>query len=141
MSGNSASPINAYKIQDLSGNWTRIEMLLKLYDRAVVSITGAEEALQSNDEAAFSRNYVDAQKTVLAIHTGLKPDEYEIAFNIARLLHFVLRCLEERKFADAKKVLNQLRSGFAAIAAEANELEQAGSIPPMETSDEYSATA
>ena len=62
MSGNSSSPVNAYKVQDLSGNWTRIEMLLKLYDRAVVSITGAEEAMKNNDEADFSRNYVDAQK-------------------------------------------------------------------------------
>ncbi|MEM7454248.1 MAG: flagellar protein FliS [Planctomycetota bacterium] len=141
MSAKSSSSVNAYKVQSLSCNWTRIEALLQLYDRAVVAINGAEKALRQKDSDSYFRHFVDAQKTVLAIHSGLKPDEYDIAFNIARLLHFVMRCLEEQKFSDAAKVLGQLRDGFAAISSEAVELENAGHIPPMESRDEFTATA
>lgn len=136
-----ANQLGTYKKQSLFGGWTRIEMLMQLYDRAVSSVTSAKEAQEQGDQNAYAKSFVDAQKTILAIHTGLKPDEHDVAFNIARLLHFVLTSLAEKKFDDAILILSQLRSGFGAISEEANALEQSGEIPPMETNDVYHASA
>lgn len=85
----------------------------------------------------FAYHFLKGQKAILAIHAGLKPDEHDVAFNVPRLLHFVLTCLEERNFADAIKILQNLHEGFKAIQVEANEMERDGSIPTIETSDPY----
>ena len=138
---NATKNLGKYKKQNLFGGWTRIEMLLQLYDRAISSISATKTALEADDQQSYAKFFVDSQKTILAIHTGLKPDEHDVAYNIARLLHFVLRCLEEKNFEQAILVMTELRAGFGAIAAEANELEQQGEISPMETNDVYQTMA
>jgi flagellin-specific chaperone FliS len=137
---NAAKKLGAYKKQDVFGGWTRIDLLLQLYDRAFEKIGDAKSALESGDERAYVQSFVDSQKTILAIHSGLKADEHEVAFNVARLLHFVLKCLAEQKFDDALKVIGELRDGFGAIAVEANQMEHTGKIPPMDTIDIFRAT-
>ncbi len=131
----------AYKRQEMFGGWTRIDLLLQLYDRAIEKTADAKLALETNNDDAYVQSFVDSQKTILAIHSGLKPDEHDVAFNVARLLHFVLQCLAEKKFDDAIKVLSELRDGFGAIAEEANELELNGEIPPMDDADMFRTTA
>lgn len=133
---NVKSKLKSYNKQTLFGGWTRIDMLIQLYDRAISSLSGASEALTVGDDHTYARLFLDAQKTILAIHTGLKPDEYEIAFNVARLLHFVLSAIEQKNFRDAIMVMENLRDGFVGIADEANELERTGQIPAFETHDE-----
>lgn len=133
---NVKSKIKSYNKQVLFGGWTRIDMLIQLYDRAIASLEGAAEAMESGDDAMYARLFLDAQKTILAIHTGLKADEYEIAFNVARLLHFSLVSIENKNFKDAIMVMSNLRDGFVGIAEEANELEKTGQIPAFETHDE-----
>ncbi|QEG23352.1 flagellar protein FliS [Mariniblastus fucicola] len=132
--------LGAYKKQDIFGGWTRIDLLLQLYDRAIEKMSDCQTALDANNDSAYVQSFVDAQKTVLAIHSGLKADEHDVAFNVARLLHFVLQSLADKKFADAIKVMKELRDGFGAIEAEANELELTGKIPPMDTVDMFRAT-
>ena len=133
--------VGSYKRQSLFGGWTRVELLLQLYERAIESVVNTKAAEEINDPAAYSRFFVDAQKTILAIHSGLKPDEYDVAFNIARLLHFVLTCLEKKSFDDAIKILTEMKSGFESIRDEANQMEAEGKIPPLESSDVYRTTA
>lgn len=128
--------VGAYNKQTLFGGWTRVEMLLQLYDRAIVSLGGASMALEADDQETYAKLFIDGQKAILAIHSGLKPDEHDVAYNVARLLHFVLTCLAEKNFDDAVKVLSELRDGFAAIADDANELEKTGVIPAMEAHDD-----
>lgn len=128
--------LNSYNKQVLFGGWTRIDMLIQLYDRAIASLEGTNEAMAVGDDATYARLFLDAQKTILAIHTGLKPDEYEIAFNVARLLHFVLSSIEQKNFEDAIMILQNLKEGFLGIAEEANELEKTGQVPAFETHDE-----
>jgi flagellin-specific chaperone FliS len=123
------------------GGWTRIDMLLALYDRAIISVRGAQSAQQAGDEAEFAAKFIDAQKCVLAIHGGLKPDEYEIAYDIARLLHFVLTRLSEYNFDEAAHFLEKLRSGFDNIREEATELEKSGQIPALDLSEGPNAMA
>ncbi|QDT11882.1 hypothetical protein [Planctomycetes bacterium K23_9] len=130
-----------YKKQSLSAGWTRVEMLLEVYDHAITSVDGCQSASESEDATSFTRHYIAASKALLAIHSGLEPHKDEVAFNVARLLHFVVTCFDERKYAEASKVLNQLREGFAAVAEEVNQLERDGAIPPVRERDCYQSTA
>ena len=121
-----------YPIETMFGGWTRIDMLLALYDRAIASVRGAQIAEKEGNEALFAEKYLDAQKCVLAIHGGLKPDEHDVAYDIARLLHFILTRITEHNFNEAAHFLEKLRSGFEAIHEEATELERQGKIPPLD---------
>lgn len=130
-----------YQIQTMFGGWTRIDMLLELYDRAITSIRGAQAAKESNHEQLFTEKFIDSQKCILAIHGGLRPDEYEIAYDIARLLHFVLTRLGEYNFEEAAYFLEKLRNSFEAIREEATQLEKQGKIPSLESSGGLNAMA
>ena len=132
------SKLNSYKEQNAFGGWTRIGMLLAIYQSAIESFTEAERLSACDDKSDdFAFHYLKGQKAILAIHAGLKPDTHEVAFNIARLLHFVLERVESGNFADAIKVLKNMHEGFRAIQAEANQLESEGQIPAIETADPY----
>ncbi|NND98994.1 MAG: hypothetical protein HKN47_16890 [Pirellulaceae bacterium] len=135
------SNLGAYKKQELCGAWTRIEMLLQIYDRALISVQSCGAALAKGDAMGYSKHYINAQKAILAIHSGLEPEKNEVAFNVARLLHFVTVSIEKQQFDVATKVLNQLRDGFAAVADEATELEREGKIPAMSNAMSYESTA
>ena len=115
--------------------WSRIDMLLEIYDCAISSFQQAKSSLEAENELEFAQHFIKGQKAILAIHAGLKPDEHDIAFNIARLLHFVLQKIEERDFDSTITVLTSMRSGFAAIQNEANQLESKGEIPSMPTDE------
>jgi flagellin-specific chaperone FliS len=133
--------LNAYKKQSLVSGWTRIEMLLMIYDRAIGSLEACQAAHRDEDWATLGKHFLDSQKAIAAIHAGLKLEENEVAYNIACLLHFVVVSLEKREFDPAIKVLSELRAGFAAIADEANELERNGEIPPIPADDSFRSIA
>lgn len=133
--------LGAYQKQTLSYGWTRAETLVQIYDRAIQSIEGCKAAIDSNDEIAFGGHIVKVHKTIVAIHAGLKVDEDEVAFNVARLLHFVTVLIEQQDWDRAISLLTQLRDSFAAIVDEANQLEREGVIPPMRQSDSYESLA
>ncbi len=136
------SQLNSYKEQEAFGGWTRVDMLLSIYKLAIESLTEAERLLGCEDKAEdYAFHYLKAQKAILAIHSGLRPDEHEVAFNVARLLHFVLECVEDDNFTDAIKVLKSLHDGFKAIQAEANQLESDGNIAAIETAAPYIVSA
>lgn len=133
--------LGAYQKQTLSYGWTRAETLVQIYDRAIQAIQGCKESAEANDEIAFGGHIVKVHKTVVAIHAGLKADEDEVAFNVARLLHFITVLVEGQKWDEAISLLSQLRDSFAAIVDEANQLERDGVIPPMRQSDSYESIA
>lgn len=108
-------------------------MLLSIYDKAIAAVRGAQAALDADDLGTYAMQVVETQKCILAIHSGLKPDEHDVAFNVARLLNFVLIKIEEKDYAEAARFLELLRSTFAQIYDEAVQLENAGVIPPLET--------
>ncbi len=130
-----------YQNQNIFSGWTRVDMLLEIYDCAITSFQQAKVSLEEQNEDAFGQHFLKGQKAILAIHSGLKPDEDEIAFNVARLLHFVLQKIEQQEFDDAVTVLISMRDGFAAIQKEANELEASGQIPPMPIADNFATNA
>lgn len=116
-------------------------MLLALYDRAIVSVRAAQEAHAANNAGVYAEKFLDAQKCILAIHSGLKPDEYEMAHDIARLLHFIMTRLCEHNFDEAVHFLEKIRNSFEAIREEATKLEKDGKIPSLEFSGGLNAMA
>lgn len=133
---------NPYKqMSNLMTGWTRIDMLLAIYDRGITAIRGADEAKNENDPHRQARHTLEAQKCILALHGGLNPDESEVALNVARLLNFVLLCLEQQRFSDAVQILEQLRSGFEAIHDDAVKMEREGKIPPLDFRSDFERIA
>ena len=135
------SSIEHYNKHHLKGaGWTRIEMLLTIYERAIHHVTELKIANDNDDGEAYANHLLNAQRAILAIHAGLKPEDDEIALNIARLLHFVTTRLEIDAFDDAIKTLKAMHEGFSAIRDEANQLELSGQIPPLVESESYQTT-
>lgn len=133
--------VQAYKRQSLSGGFTRVEMLVQVYDRAICAVEACEIAVETKDDALFSRHIVIVHKAIVALHAGLKPEEDEVAFNVARLLHFVAVQVGEQNWKTAHDILTQLRDSFSAVIDEANQLESEGVIPAMPMQDSYESLA
>lgn len=118
-------------LECMINGWTRIDMLLALYQRSIDSVQAAKHAKQSDNDSLMRVSILEAQKTILALHSGLKAEEDEIARNIARLLNFILLRIEEQKFDEAVRFLGQLHESFSKIRESAVELEAKGVIPPI----------
>ncbi len=132
---------DAYQMRSMFNGWTRIDMLLALYDRAIVSARQAQAAHKADDKIQFAEKIIDAQRVILALHAGLKPDEYELSHNIARLLHFISVRLGEKNFDEAVHFLEKLRSSFEQIREEATKLELAGKLPSFDLNGHVNQTA
>ena len=133
--------LKSYQKKSISSGWTRIDLLLMLYDKALASVEACEIALEAGDEVAFRKQEMQVRKVILAIFSGLKPEESEVANNIARLLEYVLFTFDQRRFEASKKILNQIREGFLQITDEANRMEREGEIEPMPNSDSFQSIA
>ncbi|MFN3191407.1 MAG: flagellar protein FliS [Aureliella sp.] len=135
------SQLNSYKKQAIAPNWTRAEMLVFIYDRLLGSLEACEMARDQNDSVTVAQQQLEACKAIAALEAGLKPEEDEVAANIARLLHFVVGELENQNFASAIKVVTPVREAFAAVQAQADQMEANGEIAPVPTDDTYQSMA
>jgi flagellin-specific chaperone FliS len=122
---------NEQALESMINGWTRIDMLLALYERCIDSVQAAKVAQQNENDSSMRVFILEAQKTILALHSGLKTDEDEVAQNIARLLNFILLRIEEQEFDEANRFLEQLHGSFLQIREAAVELEAKGVIPPI----------
>lgn len=120
-----------YSLETMVNGWTRIDMLLALYDRAIAAIQFAKLAKQSNDSRLMTNQLVEANKFLLGLHSGLDTENDQVAVDVARLLNFVMLRLEEHNFDEAIHFLSKLQSTFEQIRDEASALEKAGKIPPL----------
>ncbi|HMO14442.1 MAG TPA: flagellar protein FliS [Pirellulaceae bacterium] len=130
----------SYNARTIIQGWTRIDMLLALYDRAIASIRAAAHAKQHDDSNAFWEKTLFAQKCLLAIHSGLKPEEHDVAFNISRLVHFAMSKLCDHEFEIAIETLESIRASYEAIREEATQLEHQGTIPALDFSNSLTTT-
>lgn len=126
------TPYQKYRTSTACG-WTRVDMLLAVYDAAILAL---DEALAgpAADAAAAPEARLKAQQLVLLLLEGIDDSAGEPAPSIRRLLLFVLDRLQSRSgddWRDARKVLSLLRDGFQQVADEARRLEQSGAIPPL----------
>jgi flagellin-specific chaperone FliS len=129
-----------YPLQSQLQGWTRIDMLIALYDRAISTVRSLSDHASRSEQTPPDK-FLDAQKCLLAIHAGLKPDESEVAFNVARLIHFVSGELIAFRYDSAIVILESLRNTFESIREEATRLELNGLIPSLENSQSLNTVA
>ena len=136
-------PQHVYKDRSMTG-WTRIDMLLALYDAAIERLSLAKTAIESGDDDNASQHLLRGQRIVIEIMGGLNTAYGELPENIQQLCVFVSGCINDRKpkgLEAAIRVLNQLREGFDEIRPHAIELENQGTIPSIHQSQEFHANA
>ncbi len=123
-------------------SWTRADMLLLIYDRAVTALQDGVGCLECQtrpgggmSESDLVRARTALQRAVLAIAEGLNPDLGEVPTNIMRLCIFVIdqtRGESLQAWQSSLRVIQMLREGFVAVADDARILEHAGKIPKLD---------
>ena len=128
------NPYAAYQTQANQG-WTRIDVVLALFDGAIERLEKALEALRQNDADAVLTLTQRARLIVGELAASLDLSYGELPQNLMRLYEFVLYSVGQGgsdKLEAAVKVLRNLREGFQGIREEAVQLERSGQIPPVE---------
>ncbi|VTT97932.1 hypothetical protein, partial : : FliS [Gemmataceae bacterium] len=138
------NPYLAYKKPEPTADWTRIDLLLALYDKALDRLDGADAALRAGDTAGATGALIKVQLILNALASGVDVDVApERGTNTLRLYEYAaneLRTPRAEGITNARNVLRTLRQGFEAVRAEANELERKGVIPPAEQAHLVRAT-
>lgn len=140
------NPYRRYQQQpEPDTGWTRIDLLLALYDKALERLDRAEEALRANDTAGAVSLLLKTQQIIMALAEGVRVDvNPEVNTNILRLYEFAMHETAQanvKAIGNARKVLRTLREGFEAIRVEANAMERDGRIAPMGRGEAVVATA
>jgi flagellin-specific chaperone FliS len=127
------NPYAAYQ-QQTTPSWTRIDMLLALFDGGVERCEQALAARERQDDKEAKRLLLKARLIVCGLASGVIHDGDPVTTNILRLYEFCLHALDRGGAEDiqgAVKVLRILREGFQRIRPEAVNLERQGVIPPV----------
>ncbi|MCA9188462.1 MAG: flagellar export chaperone FliS [Pirellulaceae bacterium] len=126
-------PFQIYKQQKRVG-WTRVDMLIALYDAGIRNIRQCREAMSEGNPSQTQQHRLHALRIILEIQAGLDSKYGEVPNNIARLCDFCSHALlhgDSTQLATAEHVLQTVRDGFAGIRDEAAALEMEGQIPPL----------
>lgn len=115
--------------------WTRIDMLLALYDGAIERLGQARAAAVRGDVRAATPLLVRSLRIVAELLACLDFRYGELPRNLQRLYEFVLHSISlgtTTHLDAAIRVLSTLREGLAGIRAEGVQLERSGEIPPFQ---------
>ncbi|MCA9048697.1 MAG: flagellar protein FliS [Planctomycetaceae bacterium] len=115
-------------------SWTRIDMLLLIYEAAIEALDRGVAVLESGDQSQLSNVRFDAQRKILLIADGLAIDKDETAVRIMNICVFILDQLQTdsaENWRSCVKLLETLHEGFEAIAEDARKLEREGKIPTL----------
>ncbi len=124
--------VRTYQQQRAVG-WTRIDLLLTLFDRAVSELEGALAAREAGGAEAARPGLLRFQGLLSGLVAGVNPEGGELAANFLRLYEFAFHCASQGKPEDlraALTVLRTLREGLVEIRPEARRLEREGVVPP-----------
>jgi flagellar secretion chaperone FliS len=127
------NPLLKYKQQQVP-SWTRIDMLLALYDGAIDRMEKGIAAIKRNEPRSAKPFLFRSVLIVNELANGLDFKYGELPLNHLRLYEFVTRSLDSMeldKVEAALGVMRVLREGLRGIQAEATELERSGQIPPI----------
>jgi flagellin-specific chaperone FliS len=117
-------------------SWTRIDMLLALFDGGVDRCEQALAALERQDHHAAKKLLVKARLIVMGLASGVIADGDPVTTTILQLYEYALHSLGQGGIEDVRGTLNVLRilrDGFQKIRPEAVALERSGAIPPINT--------
>jgi len=128
------NPYTAYQRQS-SPVWTRIDMLLALFDAAIERTEQLLDAMARQDGSSVLRMRARAQLVVLGLWSGVHEKGGEVSANLVSLYQFSAQALADggaEQVRGALRVLRTLREGFDGVQAEAIDLERNGLIPPID---------
>jgi flagellin-specific chaperone FliS len=139
------NPYNAYRQQSESPSaWTRIDVLLALFDKGILRLEQAHQALTAGDRAGALGLLCKAQLAVMSLASCIDPASPQ-GVDMLRLYEFATHAMSLATADDvlaARNVLGTLRQGFRSIRAEAADLERRGALPAAsETLQLVQATA
>lgn len=124
---------NAYR-QSRNTSLTRVEMLIKLYDKTIFTIENAQQAIESDDAVAAENHKLMAYRCLITLLDGIKPEHDDVSANTHRICLYAINQVWEgsaTNFTNALKVLLPIRDAFVAIRDEAVQLELSGEIPAL----------
>jgi flagellar secretion chaperone FliS len=113
--------------------WTRIDLLLTVYDVGLQTAHSALNALAMGDELGATRQRLKFYRVLMQILDGLDA-RYESTQNIQRLALYMFDRANQGRLEDWRsilKILNVLREGFSAVREQAIELESRGLVPAV----------
>ena len=124
---------NAYR-QSRNTSLTRVDTLIKLYQKTITTIENAQQAIESNDIGAAENHKILAYRCLIALLDGIKPEHDEVSANTHRICLYAINQVWEgsvNNFANAAKVLSPIRNAFVAIRDDAVQMELSGEIPAL----------
>lgn len=125
------TPQQAYQRQAVH-SWTRIDLLLALYDASIEALSAGAEAARRQDEAALLKHRARVQRLMVEILDGLDPRFPETTDRIRQLALFVLSCVaggDPGKWESSARVFTTLREGYADVREDAVQFEQQQELP------------
>jgi flagellin-specific chaperone FliS len=120
------TPLQAYR-QQSARSWTRIDLLLALYDAGIQALEAGATALRAGDERAARRHRSRTQRVLIEILDGLNPDFPETTGRIRQLALCVLSCVtgaDPSRWDAAARILSTLRSAYDAVRSDALSFEE-----------------
>lgn len=137
------NPYATYQRQT-APSWTRIDMLMALFDGGVERCEQALAALERQDHRAAKNLLTKARLIVLGLASGVVLDGDPVTTTIVQLYEYAQHALGQGNVADVRGALNVLRilrEGFQKVRAEAVDLERRGLIPPINNTSTLRALA
>jgi len=124
------TPHQAYHRSSQSG-WTRIEMLLAIYDETITAIEGGLEILNQDRMADYPAQQLRASQLCLLLISGIDPGGSDVSRQIYSLCLFCLNQISQPvagNWTHARDLLMTLRSGFQEIREQGIQMENEGTI-------------
>ena len=118
-----------------AAGWTRVDLLLTVYDIGIQTAYGAIQAIDQRNGDALTRHRLKFYRVLLQILDGLD-DRYEMSRDIRRLTMFLFdrsNVGQSHDWQTIITILQTVRDGFASIRDQAAELEEQGMIPATHT--------
>lgn len=127
--------MNAHQLyrQSAAGSWTRIDMLLKLYEATIECAESGVSQIESRQKVE-SATRTRMQRLLGQLVDGLDLSQGDVATEVQRLLLFTLQGSETndlKLWTSMSRVLSTLHEGFNAIRLEAIAAERTGEVPPL----------
>ncbi len=118
-------------------SWTRIDMLLLIYEKAVQALQEGVRQISQQNFAELPETRLAAHRALLMIAEGLNLQDGEVPAQVMRLCLFALEKSSGSSKQDwqaAAEIIQTLREGFLEIQDDARTAEYSGRIPALDYS-------
>ncbi len=135
------NPYQKYK-QISSRSWTRVDMLLVVYDQVVTALNDGVRLLREDRTTELPAVRLRAMRTLLAIADGLDLKQGDVPNQVLRLVEYSLEQIKSQSadaWLSAAEVINKLRAGFQEIQEQARKDEYEGRIPALDVVGQVSS--